>query len=412
MSNLENQSGGFIDRFVDKVKDFGHKHGRRILATGAVGTIMFTAGCQQIEGQETTTTDAISSSPSTKGESLTTDVYDETTNTITLPTTRQNNTTTAENSTTNKITEENTTFPSTSNSTTERDVTRPTTTHPRTTRPSTTRPSTTRPTTEKPTTTRPETTTKKPDQLEGVAPERLEFTKDMLNLYEKSSADRSSTFNKIKNFVTKDQIINYGKTGSGLSVIEYGNGTPAFALINCNAGVTNAVNTMVSEMSNYDSNYLRAITNNGVVALMDNGMSGGNFNFNKEGLISWFRDSDDEIGSAQLKRPVLTESFGIKMLNLGGDYAKYIGFMKEQLASDCWWNLYKKNGDNFCNDMSQSTYMITKIMYNPIYAPVDFRDKEIQDLLKSVRNNNKAASFGGSWPQISANLSSRPDWTA
>jgi hypothetical protein len=99
------------------------------------------------------------------------------------------------------------------------------------------------------------------------------------------------------------------------------------------------------------------------------------------------------------------------MLNLGGDYSRYIGFMKEQLSSDCWWNLYKKTGNDLCYDMSHASYMVTQILYNPAYSPVTFKDEKIQNLLKNIRDKNLTSSFGGSWSEITTNIADRPDWT-
>ncbi len=262
------------------------------------------------------------------------------------------------------------------------------------------------------------TATKEPtissNELEGVAAERLEFTKVMLNLYDGSVNDHVA-FSKIKNFVTRQQIINYGKTGEGLSVVKYDNGTPAVALINCNDNITNIFNSMISQMKSYDSNYLKKLTSNGMVAFMVNRYEpnwGNTFTFNRNGLTVWNLASEEvnTVTPGKLKRTVETEAFGIKMYSLGGDYANYIGFMKELLSSDCWWNLWKKTGDQYCYDMSQSSYMISKITYGPAYAPVTLQDEKIQNLLKNIRDKNLATSFGGSWSEISVNIVDRPDW--
>jgi hypothetical protein len=180
-------------------------------------------------------------------------------------------------------------------------------------------------------------------ELLGVAPERLAFTKKMLNLYDKSSQE-GGPCKAIKNLVSRKTIINYGKTGEGLPVIKYDDGTPALAVINFNSVLTGYLNTCVSDMKKYDANYLKEITANGAVAIMADGKGAGSFTYNKYGLIDWCispkcYNTVDAIG---LENGILVESFGIKMENLGGDYLKYEGFLKEGLASDCWWNLYKK----------------------------------------------------------------------
>lgn len=259
-------------------------------------------------------------------------------------------------------------------------------------------------------------------ELKDVAPERLEFTKDLLNLYDESVTkiakpkEFETAFNKIKDFISRDQIIEYGKTGEtgeNLSIVKHKDGSPAMALINCNDNVTNVFNEMLSEMSMYDPDYLDKMTDNGTVAFMVNRYdinASNNFTFNKSGLIVWNLkpERSEVVGSYALKRTVETECFGNKILNLGGDYAKYAGFIKEQLSSDCWWNLYKKTGDEFCRDMSYSSYVFCKNYYNEFYAPANFQDKKIQDLINEARK--LVSLFGGTEAEISASIIDRPDW--
>jgi len=255
-------------------------------------------------------------------------------------------------------------------------------------------------------------TTTNPD-LKDVAPERLEFTKDLLNLYDKSLASYDPAFDKIKDFVSRDQVIKYGETGetgNNLSIVKNKDGSPAVALINCNNNVTNGFKDMINKMSKYDSNYLKKLTDNGMRVFMVNRFldEGDTFFFNESGLVVWNLE-DQNTKYLSLERPVLTEAFGIKMLQLGGDYAKYAGFIKEQLSSDCWWNLYKTTGEKICEAYSASSYMNCKEYYNEFYAPVDFRDKEIQDLINSARK--LVSLFGGTEPEISKSIVDRPDFT-
>ena len=261
-------------------------------------------------------------------------------------------------------------------------------------------------------------TTTNPD-LKDVAPERLEFTKDLLNLYDVSSSlhtsgDYEGAFDKIKDFISRDQILEYGKTGEtgeNLSIVKHKDGSPAVALINCNDKVANDFKVMIEKMNKYDSDYLKKITRNGMVAFMVNRYNndqGNNFTFNNNGLIVWNVEDSNSKNNGYLEAPIGTECFGIKVRSLGGDYAKYSGFVKEQLSSDCWWNLYKKTGDNFCRDMSYHSYMIAKDFYGKIYSPMTLKDKEIQDLINNARK--LVSLFGGTEAEISKSITDRPDW--
>jgi hypothetical protein len=241
-------------------------------------------------------------------------------------------------------------------------------------------------------------------ELLGVAPDRLVFIKKVLNLWDKSKM--------VEKAVSRKTIINYGKTGEGLQVVNYDNGTPALAVINFNSVLTGYLNTCVSDMKKYDANYLKEITANGAVAIMADGQGTGGFTYNKYGLIDWRLSSANynNVNALDLEQGILVESLGIRMENLGGDYLKYEGFLKEGLASDCWWNLYKKNGSYICKGSSFHHYLMAKEGYGDFYAPVTFKDKKIQDLLKNVRSKNLASAFGGTWSEISASIVDRPDW--
>ena len=257
-----------------------------------------------------------------------------------------------------------------------------------------------------------------PPELVGVPPERLQFVKDLLNLYDHSVSSDNTAFDKVDDYITREQIVEYGRTGDfskvkDFSIISHKDGTPAIALINCKDNVVSSFKTAIKEMEVYDPNYLKVLTSNGMRAFMVNRFAenmGNVFTFNKSGLIVWNLDINKDFSVNNLKRPLETESFGIKMYQLGGDYAKYVGFMKEQLSSDCWWYIFKRTGDAVAESGSRSSYIITKTLYNPYYAPITFKDEKIQDLLKSVRDNNLATPFGGTWAEISASIVDRPDW--
>jgi len=189
----------------------------------------------------------------------------------------------------------------------------------------------------------------------------------------------------------------------------------ALAVINFNSVLTGYLNTCVSDMKKYDANYLKEITANGAVAIMADGQGTGGFTYNKYGLIDWRLSSANynNVNALDLEQGILVESLGIRMENLGGDYLKYEGFLKEGLASDCWWNLYKKNGIYICKALSFDNYVFAKEFYGDFYAPMTFKDKKIQALLNKIRNGfGSVKSFGGPWSQIVENIKSRPDWTS
>jgi hypothetical protein len=253
------------------------------------------------------------------------------------------------------------------------------------------------------------------DELLGVAPARMAFTLKMLNLY----ANTDGTINVVNKYITRKQIIEYGKTGKGLTVVNHEDGTPAIALINCNSDYVTSFNRAIESMKTADSNYINILTGNGVVAFMtykfDKKDASEYFTYKKEGIIIQNINKVKSVGgdhSGDLMHSVVVESFGIKMENLGGDYWKYEGFLKQLLASDCWWNLYKKTGSSYCQMQSRSGYMYALTFYNKLYAPVTFKDKKIQDLLKNVRTKGLALPFGGTWSEIAASIKDRPDWTS
>lgn len=371
----------------------------------------------------TTDTDSSESTETSTETTLPTEITSES---IIIPTTKLTTETITE-STTEITTTQSTEV--TTETTTEATMptTRETTVKPTTTSTTTeTTTPTTKPTTEAtttPTTTSTTETTTPPtsSELEGVLTERLQFTEDLLNLYDKSSKEYAPASNKIKDFIDREQIINYGKGGEYLvragDIVEFENGTPAVALINCPNNVISGFKKAINIMESYDSNYLKTLTDNGLKAFMpyyfDSNFGDNAFTFNKFGLITWnitnnFLAKNDL--SPYLKRTIQLESLGIKILKLGGEYENYNGFLKQQLSSDCWWNLYKKNNQTFCRDMSYSSYIFCKTYYNDQYSPVTFKDQKIQDLLNNIRTKNLVMPFGGTWTEITQNIPSRPDW--
>lgn len=257
-------------------------------------------------------------------------------------------------------------------------------------------------------------TTTNPD-LKDVAPERLEFTKDLLNLYDESVTkiatpkEFETAFNKIKDFISRNQIIEYGKsgeTGENLLIVKHKDGNPAVALINCADNVVNSFDGMIEEMNQYDSNFLEKMTENGLVAFMVNRFDenrGNSFTFNESGLVVFNLKPDfvDLINYKVLLDAVVTEVFGIKCLNLGGDYAKYSGYMKQQLAADFLEHLYEKTGNEYFKISAIGSYFIGKNYYGNYYSPVTLEDEKIQKLIKDVRNLIEPIG-ADSWNEIKA----------
>jgi len=253
------------------------------------------------------------------------------------------------------------------------------------------------------------------DELLGVAPQRLEFTKKMLNLFSKTDG----SINVVNKYITRKQIIEYGKTGKGLTVVNHENGTPAIALINCNSDYVDSFGWAIESMKGYDSNYINELTGNGVVAFMtyrfDKSTTAKNFTYKKEGIIIQNLDKGKSQGldySGGLMSPILVESFGIRMENLGGDYWKYEGLFKQVLAAYCWWNLFVKTGSSYCQAQAHGEYMMAFNYYNKVYAPVTIKSKKIQDGLNTIMTKGLAQHFGGPWSEIKANSKSMPKWTS
>jgi hypothetical protein len=373
-----------------------------LTATAMISSISL-VGCDNIHATDPTTTPSISGEV-TPGITPTENPTVTPTKAPTLRPTIEATPTPSTTSTT-KPTTEATTTPTTKPTT---EATTPTT---RPTTEATTTP-TTRPTTEAP------TPTPTSSELEGVLAERLQFTKDLLYFYDKTIQDSNTAFDAIDKYITRQQIINYGKGGEYLvktgDVVKFKDGNPAIGLINCKDSVITSFKKAIKMMESYDANYLKEITSNGTKAFMINQISGGNdrFTFNKYGGIALnptdFTLSRSDI-SGFLNWSVFVESFGIKMYQLGGDYENYVGYMKESLASDCWWNLYCKNNQTYCKEMSYGDYIALKYVYGEYYN-ISFKDQKIQDLLNNIRTQNLVKSFGGTWAEITQNIPSRPDW--
>ena len=114
--------------------------------------------------------------------------------------------------------------------------------------------------------------------------------------------------------------------------------------------------------------------------------------------------------SHALKNKVLVESYGIKFLNLSGEYAQHVGYYKEGLPAYCFWNLYCKNGQPFCKAMAYGDYLGAKVRYGEEYSPVDFNSETIQKSFEMIFNQGLVDFFGGTANEINENRKSMPDW--
>ncbi|MDD2482859.1 MAG: hypothetical protein PHE32_03465 [Candidatus Shapirobacteria bacterium] len=266
------------------------------------------------------------------------------------------------------------------------------------------------------------TTTETKSELDGIPAERLQFTKDLLKIYENSLSSNEDEFNKVDDYLTREQIIEYGKTGEysnieNFSIISHKDGSPAIAMINCQDNVVSGFKKAIKEMEVYDSNYLKLLTDNGMRSFIINRFnekSGFVYTYNEEGQFVWNLSKEglkSEIPymNTLLGGPLYIESVGIKMLNLGGEFAKYPGYFKEGLSAYCWWNLYCKNGQQFCKEMAHAGYIGAKVRYGEKYSQ-PFRSETIQVSFEKIFKEGLVDFFGGTADEINKNRKSMPDW--
>ena len=260
-------------------------------------------------------------------------------------------------------------------------------------------------------------------ELVGVPAERLQFVKDLLKIYVDSLMTSNSAFDKVDDYITREQIINYGKTGAyedieNFAIIMHKDGTPAIAMINCQDNVVSGLKEAIKKMEGYDSNFLKILTDNGMVTFIPNRFNeneGFTYTFNKQGQFVW-NISEEGLKTevpymdTLLGSPLYVESVGIKMYSLGGEYVSHIGYYKDGLAAYCWWNLYQKNKDKFSEDMAYSCYLVAKNLYGERYSPLTFNSDTIQNTIDKVFDKNLIAFFGGTADEINKNRESMPDW--
>ena len=311
-------------------------------------------------------------------------------------------------------------------------ATKPTTTITEPSVPSETTP-TTRPTTEatttpttKPTieTTPTPTTTETKSELDGIPAERLQFVEDLIKIHENSLLTSThKAFNKVDDYITREQIINYGKTGEygdieNFSIINYKDGKPAIAMINCQENVVSGFKKAIKLMERYDPNFLKIITDNGMRSFIVNRFDdkiGFVYTFNKEGQFVWNISKEGlktEVPymDTLLRESLYTESIGIKMLNLGVEYTEHIGFYKQKLSAYSWWNEYCESNDKDCKNLSYSNYLFGKTFYGERYSPISINSEIIQNTVNKIFDENLIAFFGGTAEEINKNRKTMPDW--
>ena len=133
-------------------------------------------------------------------------------------------------------------------------------------------------------------------------PKDCNLLRDLLKIYENSLLSSThKAFNKVDDYLTREQIINYGKTGEyedieNFAIIMHKDGTPAIAMINCQENVVSSFKKGIEEMEAYDPNYLKILTNNGMRTFTVNRYNenyGSTYTFNKEGQFIWNATKED-----------------------------------------------------------------------------------------------------------------------
>lgn len=305
------------------------------------------------------------------------------------------------------------TTPSSTTPTTETTIeTTPTTTE--TTKPTTettTAPTTTKPTIETtPSLTPEEVLLVKYDQeLKECKPELKSFCAHLLNIYDVSSKDSETLFNNITKYTSRQEIIKYGETGKGLQTVEdeYGK----LALFGWSEKSVSIVESSINRLKQVDESVLKVLNDNGTYAFMlgqSNTWPDRTYGFTKEGLTCW--NSNNERAEQGTKywwgSKLIIENIGTAMINLGGEYDKIKGFMKEIVAGDEFLFVsenkaesskdmvnYKETSDG-CYRWAGDSY------YNNVYAPRKFDDKDVQELVKTIYDEKLISFFGGTPEEI------------
>ncbi len=252
-------------------------------------------------------------------------------------------------------------------------------------------------------------------------PENLDFCARVLYAVDESqgftggiygSVDTEKTI--LKNYLSRDEVIDFGKTGKGLEVIYFkddkGKKTNIPGLLYVPASDWNVglkqVQTAIDNWEKDTSGFLQAMYDNDVCVFFQSKVTdtAGAYAQYGKGIIFFNCGAIDkkERGSSDYTKTIAihfgVEMFGNRLDELGEPYLGGTGaVIKQALAVDCNEYLAVKTGDKFFSDRVKGYGM----GYSNYLGLSGSDPKKIDELIIELKANNWITPYGaGAWAEI------------
>ena len=245
------------------------------------------------------------------------------------------------------------------------------------------------------------------NELKECKPELRLFCSQMLNLQGTSAGDKDVTFSQIGEKLTREEIVDYGKTGEDSRVIEDEDGTPRLWMIGWTEKSQENIREAMKTLQDWDPKALTILNENGTFAFMlaqSDMHSEHTFGYNKEGLTIYEASPEyaETLPVLAFGNSLITENIGTAMLNLGGKYLEIVGFIKEEITGDEFLNLYNKIGENYFLEVSKGSYLFGGEGYYNNFYNKKITDIDVQEIIKEVYDHELISFFGGTGEKIAS----------
>lgn len=249
----------------------------------------------------------------------------------------------------------------------------------------------------------------------------LDFCAGILYSIDTADGFNDAVFDKwesttiLRDFVTKEQVFKFGKTGEGLDVVyflnEKGEKTKEPAILyvatpEVKKQKIDVVEKGIAYWEKYDQDFREVLVDNEVRIILHSQASSNKkiSVFKYETGIFYYNTSDSNPNyfSDSIAFGITMEMFGTKGDALGGKFNKYaVGVIKERLALDCGRYLAEKTKDKNMNGYVQARQE-TVDLYTQKYW-IDKRQQMwyLEHLIKIIKENNLITPFGAeTWEEI------------
>lgn len=249
----------------------------------------------------------------------------------------------------------------------------------------------------------------------------LDFCAGVLYSIDTADGFNDAVFDKwesttiLGDFVTKEQVFEFGKTGEGLDVVyflnEKGEKTKEPAILyvatpEVKKQKIDVVEKGIAHWEKYDQDFREVLVNNDLRIILHSQASSNKkiSVFKYETGIFYYNTSDSKPSSFSdsIAYAIATEMFGSKGDALGGEFNKYaVGVIKQRLDLDCARYLAEKTKDKKLAGYVQGCQDLVDLYTQEYWIDKGQQMWYLEHLIKIIKENNLMTPYGAdTWEEI------------